>query len=173
MSNQLWSLVDKSLTDLESFFSQFSSADSDISVFSVSLTAAGAQIRFNPPLADLDNVIMNVLEELVQAVKDIPRVETKLFTSLHSEVLSLPSISIQDDRISEGKFFKRIIAKNTMAPQKHLLNYDKYKALMTHKAEKRIEDFLREKHDLDDYEAVSSFISFTHSIGNQKTYKNF
>ena len=154
MSNQLWSLVEKSLKDFESFFAQFSDADSELPVFSISLTTSGAQIRFSPPLPDLDAMIISILEELVLAVKDIPRVETKLFSSLQGENFTLPCISIQDDRIADGKFFKKIIARNTISPQKHLLNYDKYKSLMTHKAEKRIDDFLREKHELEDYETV-------------------
>jgi dynein heavy chain len=154
MSNQVWSLVSKSLNELESFFDQFAEGASDVSLFIVALNISGAQIRFNPPLSDIDSLIMNVLEEIVAAVKDIPRIETKLFTSLQGETLTLPSISIQDDRINEGKFFRKVVAKNTIGPQKHILNYDKFKLLMTHKAEKRIDDFLREKHDLDEYEAV-------------------
>lgn len=159
MSNQLWSLVEKSISDLETYFSQFSSADSDVSVFSISLLASGVQIRFNPPLSDLDNVIMNMLEEIVNAVKEIPRVEMKLFTSLQGEQLYLPSISIQDSRINEGKFFKRIIARNTMAPQRHIATYEKFKPLLTLKAEKRVDDFLREKHELEEYEAVIIVLS--------------
>ena len=154
MSNQLWALVDKSITDLESFFGQFSSADSDISVFSISLLTTGSQIRFSPPLTDLDNVIMNILEEIVNAVKEIPRVEMKLFTSLQAEQLYLPSISIQDGRINDGKYFKRIIARNTIAPQRHISTLEKFKPLLTLKAEKRVDDFLREKHELDEYDAV-------------------
>ncbi len=154
MTNQLWSLVDKSITDLETYFGQFSAADSELSIFSISLIASGNQIRFNPPLSDLDNVIMNILEEIVNAVKEIPRVEMKLFTSIQSEQLFLPSISIQDSRIGDGKFFKRIIARNTIAPQRHIGTYEKFKALLNMKAEKRVDDFLREKHELDEYETV-------------------
>ena len=157
MSNQLWSLVEKGITDLETYFSQFSAADSQISLFSISLLASGAQIRFNPPLSDLDNVIMNILEEIVNAVKEIPRVEMKLFTSLQGEQLYLPSISLQDGRINDGKFFKRIIARNTIGTQRHIAIYEKFKPLLTLKAEKRVDDFLREKHELDEYEAVIIF----------------
>lgn len=168
MSNQLWHLVNKSLDDLEAFFNQFAEGISDVSLFIVALNISGAQIRFNPPLSDIDSLIMNVLEEIVLAVKDIPCIETKLFTSLQGETLTLPSVSIQDDRINEGKFFRRIISKNTIGPQKHILNYEKYKLFMTQKAEKRVDDFLREKHDLDEYEAVSVFMDFFSRISTNK-----
>ncbi|KAI9093996.1 dynein heavy chain, N-terminal region 2-domain-containing protein, partial [Phlyctochytrium arcticum] len=153
MSNQLWAITYASLDDFEAFFAQFAGCNSETSVFVVRLVISGAQIRFDPPLGDLEHLVVSVLEEIVAAVRDIPRVETKLFTSLASEHLCLPAMSMDDDRIGEGRFVRNIVSKNTVGPQKHLLTYDKYKALLTTKAEKRIEDFLREKHDLDDYEA--------------------
>jgi dynein heavy chain len=160
MSNQLWDLVEASLTDFEKFFSEFSSATSETSLFTVKLVISGAQIRFDPPLADLEAIIVSVLEEIVNAAHEIPRIETKLFTSLANEQLSLSAMTIDDDRISDGRYVRSIVTKNTVAPQKHLMSYDKYKALLTHKAEKKIEDFLREKHDLDDYEAVNLLLLY-------------
>jgi dynein heavy chain len=81
----------------------------------------------------------------------------KLFTSLQGEQLYLPSISLQDGRINDGKYFKRIIARNTIGPQKHIAAYEKFKPLLTLKAEKRVDDFLRDKHELDEYETVIFF----------------
>ncbi|KAJ3238670.1 Dynein heavy chain 3, axonemal [Chytriomyces hyalinus] len=153
MSNQLWSFVETSLSDFETFFSKFSAANSDLSLFTVRLVTTGPQIRFDPPLSDLESVIVSVLEDMVTATHEIPRIETKLFTSLANESLVLSSMSVEDDRVAEGRFFRSIITKNTFAPQKHLMSYDKYKHLLTHKAEKRVDEFLRERHDLDDYEA--------------------
>eukprot|EP00842_Homolaphlyctis_polyrhiza_P004869 jgi/Hompol1/5383/HPOL_004407-RA len=140
------------LADFENFFEQFSQSSSEVSLFAVHLSISGAQIRFDPPLTDLEVVVVSILNEMVSVVREIPRVETKLFTSLNGESLYIPAITLDDERIAEGRFFRRIVAKNTVAPQKHLMTYDKYKSLLNHKAEKRIEDFLREKHDLDDYE---------------------
>ncbi|KNC96829.1 uncharacterized protein SPPG_07663 [Spizellomyces punctatus DAOM BR117] len=152
MSNQLWAIMYASLDEFERFFTQFASCNSDTSVFTVRLVISGAQIRFDPPLSDLENMIVSILDEMVTALRDIPRVETKLFSSLTHEHLYLPAMTLDDDRIGEGRYVRNIVSKNTVAPQKHLMSYDKYKALLTTKAEKRIEDFLREKHDLDDYE---------------------
>ncbi|KAJ3317485.1 Dynein heavy chain 3, axonemal, partial [Blyttiomyces sp. JEL0837] len=174
MSNQLWSLVEASLDDFEKFFSQFAGASSDLSLFSVRLVIAGAQIRFEPPLSDLDSVIVSVLEDMVGAAHEIPRIETKLFTSLANETLHLSAMSIDDDRIAEGRLVRSIVAKNTIAPQKHLLSYDKYKSLLTHKAEKRIEEFLREKHDLDDYETeIKKLLKIVEEISSSPSIVRF
>jgi dynein heavy chain, axonemal len=157
MSNQLWNLVCASLDDYEKFFSQFANCNSEMSVFVVRLVISGAQIRFDPPLADVEAIMVSILEEMVLAAQEIPKIETKLFTSLGTEPLYISSMQTDDDRIADGRYFRAIFSKNTVNPQKHLMSYDKYKSLLTHKAEKRIDDFLREKHDLDEYEAVTLF----------------
>ncbi|KAJ3373477.1 Dynein heavy chain 3, axonemal [Kappamyces sp. JEL0680] len=153
LSNQLWAMVEASLNDFEAFFQQFALANSDVSVFQVKLTISGSQIRFEPQLNDLEAAVVSVLQEIVNSVRDIPRIETKLFTSLAQEQLYLPAITMDDQKIAEGRNYKRTVSKNTVGPQKQLMSYEKYKSLLNHKAEKRIEDFLREKHDLEDYEA--------------------
>jgi dynein heavy chain len=152
LSNQLWELVDASLQDFEQFFAKFDNSKSEISLFSVKLFVSGSQIRFEPQLADLETAVVSIIGDIVSVVREIPRVETKLFTSLASEPLYLPAITMDDARIADGKFYRKIVTKNTVQPQKHLLSYEKYRALLNHKAEKRIDDFLREKHDLDEYE---------------------
>lgn len=158
MSNQLCSLIDASLSILEEYFAQFYNFDSEISLFAVRLNISGSQIKFEPPLPDVEQIIVSVLEEMLDATKEIPRVETKLFTSLSNEPLFLISRALEDDRIAEGRYVRTIIARNGVSPQKHLMSYDKYKSLLTHKAEKRIDEFLRERHDLDEYEEVTTHI---------------
>ena len=64
--------------------------------------------------------------------------------------------SINGGNDVSGKFLRKIVAKNTVFPQKHLMSYDKYKPLITHRADKKIDDFLKNKHSLDDFEIVRS-----------------
>lgn len=154
MSNQLWQLVGQSLSELEAFFEKFQDADSEISIFHIKLNTSGTQIRFEPQLSDIEAVVVSILDEIVLVVGEIPRIETKLFTSLSGERLYLPSISINDERIADGKSYRKIILKNAIGPQRHLMSYEKYKGLLNHKSEKKIEDFLRERHELEDFELV-------------------
>ncbi|KAI9217055.1 dynein heavy chain, N-terminal region 2-domain-containing protein, partial [Blastocladiella britannica] len=160
MGNQLWTMTETSLATLEKFFAQFSDSGGSSSVatadvtafFSVALKLHGGQIRFDPPLNEMEAMLMRVLEDMVATVKDIPRIETKLFTSLVNEPLHLFSMALTDARIGEGKSMRLVIQRNCVAPQRHLLTFERYKPLLTQKAEKRIDDFLREKTDLDEYE---------------------
>jgi hypothetical protein len=56
MSNQIWEIVNNSLTDFEQFVSQFADCKSDLSVFLLKLSISGSQIRFDPPLANLESI---------------------------------------------------------------------------------------------------------------------
>jgi dynein heavy chain len=142
-----------------------------MALFDIKILVSGAQIRFEPQLADLENAVVAIITEIVSVVREIPRIETKLFTSLANEPLYLPSITMDDDRIADAKFYKKIISKNTVKPQKHLLSYEKFRSLLNHKAEKRIEDFLREKHDLDEYEVeIQKMTKLIEDISNTPSF---
>ncbi|KAJ1517722.1 Dynein heavy chain 7, axonemal [Coelomomyces lativittatus] len=169
MSNQLWYWTETSLENLEHFFyrfeviseiktattSTFSSSplgSNCFSFFSIALKLHNGMARFEPSLPEIETTLMYVLEDMVAAVHGIPRIETKLFTTLSNEPLYLYSMGLNDSRIGEGKLMRSIIQKNFTAPQKYLSTFEKYRPLLTQKAEKKIDDFLRERSDLDEYE---------------------
>ncbi len=68
MANQLWDILGESFNDFENFFRKFLEADSEISLFQVSLALSGASIRFEPPFADIEATIVNCMEEIASAV---------------------------------------------------------------------------------------------------------
>lgn len=55
MSNQLWQIVSQTLTGFEDFFTQFQHCRSDISLFLLKMGTSGSQIRFDPPLANMES----------------------------------------------------------------------------------------------------------------------
>jgi dynein heavy chain len=154
MSNQLWSIARTSIKSFEGFFRQFSNADSAKTVFNIHLVVQNGHIRFSPSLQDIEKVMVDIYEMIVSALREVPKVETKLFSSLSSKKLFISSMSIEDAGAQDGNVVRSILTKNMHALQKHVLSYEKYKPLLNHKAEKRIEEFLHEKHDLDDFEGV-------------------
>ncbi|ORZ39485.1 dynein heavy chain and region D6 of dynein motor-domain-containing protein [Catenaria anguillulae PL171] len=182
MANQLWVLTEQSLSVLENFFRKFQESTTapstaaatfqpePVSFFSVSLKLQGGQIRFDPPLNEIEASLLRVLEDMVATVREVPRIETKLFTSLANEPLFLFSMALTDSRIGEGKLMRSIIQRNCVAPQRHLLTFEKYKPLLTQKAEKKIDDFLREKTDLDDFELeIKRLLKLTEEISSSPT----
>jgi dynein heavy chain len=174
MSNQLWEILLESLKDFENYFEQFSSANSDVSLFQVNLSLSGSSIRFDPPFSEIEQVIVMTMETIANTVKDIPRVEMKLFTSLANEQLFLPVMTMEEPSMLECKHLRSIISKNSVAPQKHIINYDKFKGLLTQKAEKRIEDFVREQHSLEEYEnEIKKLLKVKSEISSMNTTVRF
>lgn len=158
ISNHLFHLSNTTLTHFESFFSQFSSAQSQLSLFTVTLVVTGAQIKFEPPLGDIENAVVGVVEDLVNVFQGVPRIETMLFSSLKGETgLVVPSMGVGDERVDGGRWVRSVVGRNLVAVQKWLLGYEKFKGVLGSKSEKRVEEFLRERRELSEVEGVRFF----------------
>lgn len=161
MSKQIWDIIDCVICKVYLFMDQFSSGNSELNLFAVKLQAYGAQIRFSPPLSNIDGKLKLILatfqliiKEIVAAVSEIPRIESKLFTSFSQQPLFISAINLNDHRISELNNLRRsVIAKSIIVPQKHLQIFEKYQSLLNGKADKKISDFLAEQPNLSSYTA--------------------
>ena len=155
MSNQLWSILRASLDDFENFFMQFKNASSEIALFQVSLTLSNNAIRFEPSFSDVEMALNALLKEITAAVSQIPRIESKLFTSFAKEPMYLPAFSAADIIQVKDKMIRSILSRNAVSPQKHVMVYDKFKGVWTQRMERHIEDFVKDKqHELHTYEEV-------------------
>ena len=179
MSTQIWAMVVASIKELEEYFGRYRpimDEEGMQSPFHVKLIVTGTQVRFEPGFADLETAIIAIFEDLLQAAREIPRVETRLFTSLAEEKAYLSAMPSDDKRVADArKLVRAIIARNTVGLQKHLMSYERYKYLLTPKSEKRVAEFLRGDHTLDEYEVVCTPLwSFFSSLlaGNQEAQEN-
>lgn len=159
MSNQIWTFVRASLDDFVNFFVQFRTTSNDLSLFSLTLKVQNPQIKFDPSFADIDHVLLSLLKEITETVSQLPRIETKLFSSLAKEELYLPAVNAEDLISLNGSILKNIVSRNAIPPQKHIQIYDKFKGLLTQKTDKYVDDFLRETHQLPEFELVKSLTS--------------
>ncbi|KXS11241.1 hypothetical protein M427DRAFT_505508 [Gonapodya prolifera JEL478] len=117
-------------------------------LFKLRLTVSGGQIKFHPPLADLEALPGQLLSDLALFTASVPRVETKLFASLaeSGDPPILFAVAAGDARMAKAeKVLRHVVAENLRKPQRWVGGYDKWKGmLLTHRAEKRVEEFLRE-----------------------------
>ena len=154
MSNQLWVLTENSLVQLETFFGQFQHADSSVSLFKVRLDILSNRIRFNPSLSEMENIIVSIVEELVISLQSVPRIESRLFTTVKDPSgFHLVNMSMESSRINQGQYLRTIVTRNIIGAQKHVLNYDRYKMLLSQLYEKKIQEFLELPRKLEEYES--------------------
>lgn len=152
MSNQLLEMTEKLVSELEQFLSQFESASSYLSLFKVSLDISSTRIRFLPALSEIETTFLSILEDLIDSFKGIPRIETKLFTSLKETGLILSSMDMDSSRINQGQYIRMIATRNVVGAQRHLLSYDKYQQILSMAYDKKIDEFLEVPHSLSDCE---------------------
>eukprot|EP01135_Chromosphaera_perkinsii_P007265 Nk52_evm73s745 gene=Nk52_evmTU73s745 len=172
MSNQLRHCIFESMVDLLEFFKYYQAGNSfdknplehpfasKTPAFTVSVVVDESnRIQFEPSFSELENCIMGLFDEIILSGKDMPRIETQLFMSLAESNLVLNSVGLEESEIKDiRKEIKIILSKNTLGPQIYLTSYDPYKYLLSLKAQKRAEEFVKANNSLDQFtEEINKF----------------
>ncbi|KAJ3342024.1 Dynein heavy chain 7, axonemal [Gonapodya sp. JEL0774] len=117
-------------------------------LFKLRLTVSGGQIKFHPALPDLESLPGAILSDLASFTASLPRVESRLFASLANVASTSVMFAVPagDARLARAeKILRIVVVENLKGPQRWVAGYDRWKGmLLTHRAEKRVEEFLRE-----------------------------
>ncbi|XP_006876041.1 PREDICTED: dynein heavy chain 3, axonemal [Chrysochloris asiatica] len=163
MSLQLRELVVKSMEDLVSFFmihkdgNDFNEPYQEMAFFTpqhimIKLEVNEPIIAFNPSFDDCWKLIYNSLLEIINNSENIPKVESLLFPELKGYNLVLETVKTEEKLVSDlvDEIFE-VFQKNKVGPHKYLNVYKKYDDLLDNMAEQNITEFLKEKHEIEDF----------------------
>jgi dynein heavy chain len=168
MAAHLRQLVNSSLEDFAQFFEEYSDGNDfkskspeteyhvmDFSrkpVFIQRLYADGPKIAFDPTNQDIRSMLQRCIKHIVNGAAHIPRIESHLFDS--KTKLLVRHVRI-DEEIVENTTQRvlYVLTKNLPGPQLYLHEYDQYQNLLNNKSEVETNDFLRQSHGLDEFEA--------------------
>uniref|UniRef100_A0A8D0GHK3 Uncharacterized protein n=1 Tax=Sphenodon punctatus TaxID=8508 RepID=A0A8D0GHK3_SPHPU len=170
MSLQLREMVINSLEDLLTFFmihkdgNDFGETYYEMQFFVpqilvIKLGVEEPKIVFDPLFKDCWDLIFRCLMEILRNSEGIPKV-SQLFPDLKGENFTLRTVQPDEYLVSQYvNKIAEIFDHNTVGPQKYLNVYRKYSDLLNNNAEQDVTDFLKERHDLDEFPSSKEIAS--------------
>ncbi|BFZ21958.1 hypothetical protein BsWGS_24997 [Bradybaena similaris] len=111
------------------------------------------EIKFEPTFSDYQVVLVNVFDVMIKASRDIPRVETKLYSEWSGNKAKAFLRPIILDEILDFHKTKvhDLIIRESVGPTEHTQVYNKYSALISKQADDDVTKFMEEQHTFDEY----------------------
>ncbi|XP_050309816.1 dynein axonemal heavy chain 7 [Anthonomus grandis grandis] len=148
MTNHLQMLCLKSLYDYIQYITDIKYSNKG---FQIKLVQRVNILAFEPPFKNFKDILIYEIDAIVDAVMDIPRLETKLYLGWSNEAYLKPTIP--DETIDEYKrIIKELLENQRIGPELRVQDFDEYMPLINGEAEEWITKFLNEDHKLEEYQ---------------------
>jgi len=166
MSHQMRSMIRTAVTDYVAFIKQFAvdpttvvnlqEASKSISgnnpLFVIQLTGVSGEITYDPPLEEVEHVVMKVFTDIFAMTDDLTGVGDKLFPLLNLGEFYLRTISPHEPEIVEGRqLIHQVLEQNMVGPRALKDLYQDFNYIFARDIDSYIEQFAEKNPSLDDY----------------------
>lgn len=166
MSTQLREIVMSSMRDFVKLFdgnhyhAMYAKSDARPVAFNVRLVLDGSEIKFDPPLDEVQSTAKALFDQLLVAADKIPKVECQLFMSTNTMTkakqshadLTYVNVSFEQTFKAEVEDARKqvydSIERMLSAPTAHLKEFSRFDHLIKYTADAEVTQFIEETHTL-------------------------
>ncbi|XP_076365950.1 dynein axonemal heavy chain 3-like [Tachypleus tridentatus] len=108
------------------------------------VSVQGNSVQCVPNLAQCQDFLANVVDEIAHANQNIPKIEKILFPEMRESQMYLCSVLTDDDSMQAAlKETAKIFQKNTVGAEKYLKRYDEFNGLLDGSVERHVTSLLK------------------------------
>ncbi|PSN56752.1 Dynein heavy chain 7 [Blattella germanica] len=119
--------------------------------FVVSLNQRGTMLMFEPTFMGYSNILLNVYDTMIDAVSNLPRLETKLYMDWAGPQDVLKPM-IPEEMIAACKaHVSHTLSDQRIGPELRVQDFDEYMHLINDEAQEAVNEFLSTEHPFEDF----------------------
>ncbi|XP_071052666.1 dynein axonemal heavy chain 7 [Onthophagus taurus] len=119
--------------------------------FEVSLTKRDDIIDFEPPFQSFRTNLCQILDDMVEAVKTIPRLESQLYLDYQFPIVTLQPVISESIVQGYRQQIQDLLEDQRIGPELRVQDFDKYMSLLNGDANINIIQFMSDNHPFEDY----------------------
>ncbi|VEN46856.1 unnamed protein product [Callosobruchus maculatus] len=118
--------------------------------FQIKLVQRANILAFEPTFKNFRDVLIGAIDLIVEAVSDIPRLETKLYLDWENEGCLKPIIPEEIIEVYKAQITE-VLNEQRIGPENRVQDFDEFLPLINGQAEEFVNDFVSRDHSFDDY----------------------
>ncbi|CAH1130366.1 unnamed protein product [Ceutorhynchus assimilis] len=148
MTNQLQMLCLKSLYDYVYYITDIKFSNKG---FQIKLVQRMNVLAFEPQFKNVRDILLHEIDYIIDAVQDIPRLETKLYLDYADPIEYLKPTIPQEIVNNYKQQIRNLLENQRIGPELRVQDFDEYMPLINGESEEEIEQFLSVDHKLEVY----------------------
>ncbi|VEN45415.1 unnamed protein product [Callosobruchus maculatus] len=118
--------------------------------FQIRLQQSANILAFEPTFKNFRDILIGLTDLIVEAVTDIPRLETKLYLDWGNEAVLKPLIPAELIDVCKNRI-KDVLDEQRIGPELRVHDFDEFLPLINGQGDEFVNDFVSSDHNFDDY----------------------